>query len=399
MSLRRLTVMISLSGALLLLLFVMRNIQAQEAGPATQPGTSETGIAGITTTNYYLPVLFQRPPAVTLLPIGRGEPAAGDADTWTLNWNVEDSSEVTGYEIQESQEPNFGSILNTYTTTDESYAVERSPSFNNVYFYRVRANGPWGDGTWSNVAFTIGSYYDEFTNGASNWQMRRQDTDDVENDVRYESGKLIHEMDGRWDYLLSSPLRRAPEPPYRIDLRAELVGVDNLHVYGFAFGGNVDGAPCPAADYSNCFNSYYRVLILWNGNQDFMKVQIKRIEGHDPVDNSGFGTDVLPFTDVPVNNPSAGPQKWSIEVFPDGEMNFFVNDTYLVTVNDTALLDQPFFGAFTATDEYAGLEARYEWYSVDLLSSTRTAADSYDQRIQPADIAPEVPFVWPTGRG
>jgi hypothetical protein len=233
---------------------------------------------------------------------------------------------------------------------------------------------------------------------STGWEMRRQDTDDIDQNVRYENGRLVHEMDGRWDYMLSSPLRQAPTPPYRIDFNARLVGVDNLHVYGFVFGGDYNGGPCPAADYSTCFNTYYRVLILWFGNPDILKVQIKRIDFHTSDDNGGSGPALLNFSDVTVNAPSNTWQKWSMEVFPNGSMNLFVNDTYVATVNDSTFVDQLYFGAFTATDEYAGLEAQYDWYRVRPLPSTMTASDSIDQFILPEDIEPEVPFVWPTGQ-
>lgn len=397
-SLRRLSVLFSLSAAFLLLLLAMRSIQAQEvtSQPAVGESDGQTGL--ITGTMAYFPAIFRAPPTVFLDPISRPEPVGEDEATWTLTWTPSSGSGITGYEIEESRDPAFDTVLATYTTTNQTYTVQRGHAFDNMYYYRVRTLGSWTASDWSNVRSVVGGYYDEMNDPSSGWDVRRQDTDDIDQEVRYENGWLIHEMDGRWDYMLSAPLRQAPTPPYRIDFSARLVGVDNLHVYGFVFGGDYEGGPCPVNDYSSCFNNYYRVLILWFGNPDILKVQIKRIDFHTEDDNGGSGPALLEFSDVTVNNPSLEWQEWSMEVFPDGNISLFVNGTYVTTVNDTQFIDQPYFGAFTATDEYAGLEAQYDWYRVRPLPSTRGAFDFIDEIIAPEDIEPEVPFVWPTGQ-
>ena len=79
-------------------------------------------------------------------------------------------------------------------------------------------------------------------------------------------------------------------------------------------------------------------------------------------------------------------------------MNFFVNGNYFLTLNDPTLVNMPYFGAFTATDEYSGLEARYSAYRVRPLASTLTTSPGIDNYITPADVLPETPFVWPTGQ-
>jgi hypothetical protein len=143
-----------------------------------------------------------------------------------------------------------------------------------------------------------------------------------------------------------------------------LEGVDNLQSYGIVFGGDWDGTDCPNSNYSSCFNRYYRLLAVWFGADNEMKYQLKRIDSHDPFNNHGRGTELIPFTEVLVNSPSEGYQTWAVELFPNGDIKIFVNGNLIGQTNDTVLLNEPFFGAFSSTDEYTGLQAQFDYFSV-----------------------------------
>ena len=95
----------------------------------------------ISSTTVYFPILHKTEPLVLLNPIGHPEPVGGTDSQWTLSWTTTDDSVVTGYEIQESQDPAFATILNTYNTTNQSYSVQKTDSLNNVYYYRARSVG------------------------------------------------------------------------------------------------------------------------------------------------------------------------------------------------------------------------------------------------------------------
>ncbi|GMQ78361.1 MAG: hypothetical protein BMS9Abin02_0864 [Anaerolineae bacterium] len=310
----------------------------------------------------YLPVIFQPLAAVTLNSIGRPTPD----NKWTLNWTIPDTTGVTDYEIEEANNPDFTNSQSTMVgSTNTSYQVQQPFSTDNQYYYRVRATGPSGHGRWSNTQAVVGGYRDDFNDSGSGWAMRRQDTDHVENQVYYQNGHLVLEMDSSWDYLIAGPMALPPEPPYRIETRVRLEGVDNLHGYGIIFGADQLGQPCPNADYSSCFNQYYRLTAFWSGNADKrMTTQLKRIDYHDDRNNAGRGVKLTPWLTPGVNDPANGYQQWAIEVYPSGLIKIFVNGKFVDDAFDTNYIDRPFFGTFASTDEYNGLQAEYDWYQV-----------------------------------
>ena len=335
------------------LFFLLQPIQAQEN--QTDLGAKEG--SGFTA---YLPIAARRLPYVTLYAISH--PNA--ANQWTLNWSVDNSVGVTGYVIQESKDANFDVISNTFTTTEMSYTVTETPTWQNVFYYRVRATGAWTDSPYSNVAAVAGAYRDDFSDSASGWAMRRQDTDDTDNQVYYRNGRLVLEMDSSWDYQLASPLAPAPGPDYVLRMRTRLKGVDNLHAYGMVFGADWNRDTCPNADYSSCFNHYYRLLIVWHGASNKLLMQLKRIDTHNPGNNTGSGTELISWRDVTVSSPSEEFQTWQVNVSQDGTISIYVNGNFVRSVVDATYIDSPYWGVFSATDEYNGLEAETDWFEV-----------------------------------
>jgi uncharacterized repeat protein (TIGR01451 family) len=327
--------------------------------------TTITESSKLTETIIYLPGVWKPKPEVVLAAIGRPSPA----NEWALNWSVLDPTQISAYEIEEAHNPDFSdAILTEVGSTPFRYEISKQPEYNNVYYYRIRAKGAWGVGPWSNVESVIGGYRDDFQNNQSGWAMRREDTDSVINDEYYQNGKWIHEMDSSYDYLISSPLAKAPPGPYRIEARVQLVGVDNLHSYGIIFGGDWNGQTCPNSEFSSCFNQYYRLNIIWSGNLgNRMTIQMKRIDYHEVNDNVGRGQTLFGPITVPVNDPPEDWQRWAVDVYPDGRIRVYVNDKFIREVYDTSLVNRSYFGAFSSTDEYNGLQVEFDWYQVTLL--------------------------------
>ena len=201
--------------------------------------------------------------------------------------------------------------------------------------------------------------------------MRRQDTDHIENQTRYENGEYVHEMDSSWDYLISSPLAQIPAPPYRIEMRARHVEPGNLNSYGMVFGGDWDGQqPCPYPDFSSCFNNYYRLNIIWYGDDvsnPVLRVILKRIDFHDPRNNHGRGDVIIDQINANVNYPPSSHQNWAVEVYQNGAIKVFVNGNFVAQTVDSTYINRPYFGSFSSTDEYAGLEAHFDWFEVTAL--------------------------------
>lgn len=299
------------------------------------------------------------------------EPAFGatprpNADNeWTLSWSVSDATYIDNYTVQEAQSEDFQDV-NEIVTTETSQQFSHTASVDNTYYYRVRANGPGGTSDWSDVISVIGNYRDSFNDSSSGWRIARQDTDDVENYSYYDNGHFVLEIDGRWDYGIGSSLAFAPEGPYAIETRVRLGSPDNLHSYGLIFGGDWNGEECNGeeANLDNCFTHYYRLNIIWNGHPSQMVYALSRIERHDPGGNEGRGPTIIPYSTVNVNSPSGGYQTWRVEVYPNGDIELFVNGDKFDEVNDDNFVHEKHFGVFASTDEYLGSEPHFDYYAV-----------------------------------
>jgi uncharacterized repeat protein (TIGR01451 family) len=372
---------ITWTGALNVSQEIVINFQAKVAGDVvpevTITNTAVISAAGVaiersaattilsdTNTYMFLPVLTVPPPGMSMALL-----ASPNSDNqWTIGFTPADAQGLTGYEIQEAQDPTFygAGLIKVNSPGISSLERTKTPSPLNKYYYRARAVAGNLVGNWSSVLTVVSNYRDDFDSMASGWHMVRQDTDDVSQETYYSSGNFVHRQHGRWDYLISSPLAEAPGDSYRIDAYARFVGVDNLHALGLIFGADWDGSQCPNADYSSCFNHYYRLLVLWHGAPDSLMVELKRIDNHDPANNAGRGVALVNYMDVKVNTPPDTWQKWTIERLANGQINLFVNDTYFASVTDSTYTGK-YFGGFSATNEYAGLDVRFDWYSVTVM--------------------------------
>ncbi len=314
----------------------------------------------------FLPLIAKSYPTVNLFQIGR--PSSTNA--WTINWSVSDPLGITGYEIQEDWDPSFPNP-SEYTTGHSTLSLDRQIPISNIntYFYRVRAVGDTGMGVWSQTRVIVVNYRDDFTNPGTGWTMRREDTDHIENQTRYENGDFVHEMDSSWDYLIAGPLAIIPSPPYRLEMRAGQVEPGNLNSYGMVFGGDWNGQDqCPVPDFSTCFNQYYRLNVIWFGDSNHrLRVILKRIDFHDSRNNHGRGETIIDEIDVPTQGPSSSYQEWAVEVYNNGTIKIFINDSFVAQTTDSNYIDRPYFGTFSSTDEYAGLEAHFDWFQATVL--------------------------------
>lgn len=321
----------------------------------------------ITDSITFLPIVFKPVPLPVSVPVLASTfPDSNNA--WTLSWTMADTTNTTGYHIEEAQNNAF--INSTITDVGDTFAHDVTKPFgtNPYHFFRARAYGPGGYSAWSNTVVVIAGYYDGFDDDTTGWTMRRQDTDTVINQTYYRNGHFVLEMDSGYDYQLAAPMLPTPAGPYRIETRIKYTGVDNLHTYGIIFGGDWDGTECPNADYSSCFNNYYRLSVIWSGNLDQeLKVQLKRIDFHEEDDNVGRGPELF-LREITVNDPPEGYQTWVVEVNPNtGSIKIFVNGSLVREVFDTTYTGYRYFGVFSSTDEYTGLEAEYDYFKVSAL--------------------------------
>ncbi|MCA9995086.1 MAG: hypothetical protein KDE56_05030 [Anaerolineales bacterium] len=309
----------------------------------------------------YLPIAFKAVPTPILQPLTR----SSSENSWTATWN-QPASDITRYEVREAPNTNFESPL-FYNTTETNYAFSTPASINNSYCYQVRAIANEIPSIWSNTRCIVGDYYDDFSSGNSGWAIRRQDTDDVDNSAFYENGEFALKLRGRWDYAIASPLAEAPTGAYRLETRVRFdSSVDNLHAYGIIFGGDWNGLACPTDHYWTCFNQYYRLLVIWHGSPDTLRVNLKRIDSHDPEDNAGRGITLVDYKEVSMNPNDWN--TWAVEVHDNGDIVVLVNGRVWATVNDSTYLANRYFGVFAASDEYLGAEPHFDHYGLTHIS-------------------------------
>lgn len=326
--------------------------------------------------------------------------ASGTNYQWTVSWTSEMSSGP--YEIEESQDADFSTILSTRSVTTLSQSYTHAPSNNNTYYYRVRWVGG-ASSDWSNIVSVVNAYRDDFDNSTSGWLKVRQDLDDTQNELSYTAaGYLKMWVRGRWDYFVSSPLKPTPAGDYSLSSRVKYDGAGNLNTYGFIVGADWNGDQCPTLianpnptssvnsaeifldpseqeeshifggsdggarvemDVDNCFNHYYRVMLMWFGSGSLYKLQVKRIDFHESPKNSGRGPELL-FFDVPIGDQNDW-NDWRLEVRRStGDFALFSNGTQVATWNDSTFINDVWWGLWASTDEYPGSDPLYDYVEV-----------------------------------
>lgn len=339
--------------------------------------TASTTIVAQTTSYVYLPLLEKASPPpgpTTLNPI----PRPNSSNQWIISWSGGDF--VTGYELQESHTPDFAAVT-TYLFNDPNItAVQASHalSFRNVYYYRIRAIGPGGEGPWSGTQSVVGGYRDDFNDHSSGWAIRR--TTFIEK-VRtwYEpynngqSNRLIMQVEDPWDWGITSPLAPAPTVPYAIEYRAEIANLGNLVSHGVVFGGDWNGQLCPdwssvpgVYEHTNCFNHFYNTNIIWHGPLTMLFERVDYLVwcptcGGSPMKRLSDEPWPAPVG-VPNVNPN-GANTYRVEVRSDGTRMFANNQQYFQS-SDTTWVNDPYFGIFASTDEYSNSTWRIEYFQI-----------------------------------
>ncbi len=345
----------------------------------TGSGTLLTDTAVFTVlTEYktYLPIIFKPLPAPTLtsvsIPVSTDGYVSSKA---TASWTAVDGA--IGYELVESHTPDFASKTVLYSGTNTSFEISHTPTWNNGYYYYVRAlhaDDAISSGG-SNIVAQSFIYLDEFNDPASGWAMRREDTDDVNNSAYYLNGQYKMKIHGRWDSLIAGPLTPVPATwnSYRIDTKVQLGdGIDNLHSYGIIWGAdwNDKSIPCPYKHgnaYRSCYNQYYRLNVIWSNPDDYLTVGVKRIDGHSYATDKDITTTLMRSRQVYVSNPS-GWNTWRVDVHSNGSMTIYVNGQHVTTVTDTHYVGGGrYFGLFASSDEYLGTAAYIPYYRVSPL--------------------------------
>jgi uncharacterized repeat protein (TIGR01451 family) len=124
------------------------------------PVSASVAARTVTTFSNFLPLMYNKYPPIPVLdpiPIPQG-------GTYTITWQCDASEAVVShYVLQRARDPGFTQDVQEFVTTEKFYP---STAFD-VFYFRVRADGAWGQGPWSNVEKF--GFYDGFTDVGSGW--------------------------------------------------------------------------------------------------------------------------------------------------------------------------------------------------------------------------------------
>ncbi len=317
----------------------------------------------------YMPIIFKPFPQPTLT-VSR----PNSANQWTASWNSVGAN-ATSYELQESHDPNFGSLTssspgNIGLNTSQNFA--HSISINNVYYYRVRALGDGLIGPWSAVQKAIGGYRDDFDDAGSNWLIRRMsylEKTYVKYGTGSEAGNLIIIVDDKWDWLVASPLAPAPTVPYVIEYRSRVHDPANEVSGGMSFGGDWNFDACPeygnVYQTDNCFNHFYNFNYIYFGGIKLLHEQVDQLIwcpncGGSPLKRIG------PTNDIGNVISYDRRKEWHIyrvEVRADGAY-LYIDGIFKHHFSDTTYINDPYFGVFASTYEYKPSIWFYDYFQV-----------------------------------
>ncbi|MEM7115921.1 MAG: isopeptide-forming domain-containing fimbrial protein [Chloroflexota bacterium] len=342
-----------------------------EEAPAAMPNVFTTIVEQVIPdrTTAYLPIMFRPLPIVTLNPIAR---TAVD-NNWTLSWNLPDPG-ITRFEVQESQNPSF---INA-TTVDVGLALSRNfaheRSFNNEYYYRVRGFSGSQVGPWSNVEFVAGNYRDDYQNDQSGWgTQRRTSAESGEIEVRYRADDVLEVsvLDDN-EFVIFSPLRRAPELPVKFEMEAEINGaqgsdVEQGFIFSLIFGADWDGGSCAHPDNNGCFTNYYRLRFRWTDSNPDMQFRLDWVEGHGS-DGRPNNTKLIDWTDIDKDVDIDDWIEVDALVEADGDIKIFMFDDRIGTYRHSRIVNEgfePYFGLGASTEAEKNNRVKYRFYEAE----------------------------------
>lgn len=316
----------------------------------------------------FMPIIMKALDPISLLSVSKPT----STDGWTtynmlVTWQKMNGTGVN-YILQIADNAQFSNPIEVNAGSATSYSFSRTAkaNFPNWHF-RVRYQQFGLTSNWSNILTQIGAYHDDFNDPSSGWSMRRHDTDDTNDSTKYQDGMFKMKVGGRWDSMIAGPLVSLPTTwnGYQIETNVILEdGIDISQSYGIVFGADWDGvSPCPSPSFLTCYNRYYRLNVVWG--YDGLTAKLKRVDSHNPGDNTDTGITLMSYREVPNVSNSKGWNRWTIQVFNDGTINLFINGQHFYTAHDTSYVGGgKYFGTFASSAEYLGTAAWYQYYKI-----------------------------------
>jgi hypothetical protein len=124
------------------------------------PISASVAARTVTTFSIFFPLMYHNyPPLPVLDPI-----PAPQGGVYTVTWQCNGcEAAVSFFVLQRATDYGFTQNVQEFVTTEMFYPLTAL----DVFYFRVRADGDWGQGAWSNIRST--GYYDGFSNSASGW--------------------------------------------------------------------------------------------------------------------------------------------------------------------------------------------------------------------------------------
>lgn len=284
----------------------------------------------------YLPIVAKAPPMLKIDPIG----LTCGSNAWTVAWTGGDDA-VSEYVLEEAHDVAFTSAT-VYTSTASFMAFDHAPSVDNFYYYRVRADGGWGAGSWSETTSVVGGFYDDFANHASGWPT----ADNTTGTVGYQDSqyKIGVKQAGN---LISAAAPDAARDGYTAEAEAQwAAGSATDGMYALVFGATIS------------FDQYYFLAVRPDG-------QLFRLYFFDsslPTADRLRG--IMGWTSSGVINNGAGMN--SLHVTRIGSnIQVSINDTDLGTWSDGALTGPTYTGLMsTSNPAHPTVEARFDNFAL-----------------------------------
>ena len=303
----------------------------------------------------YLPIVAKAPPVLTIDPIG----LSCGSHAWTVAWTGGDET-VSDYVLEEAHDIAFTSPT-VYTTTETFVALDHAPSVDNLYYYRVRADGSWGAGPWSEMASVVGGFYDDFANTASGWPTADNTTGTVGyQDNQYKIGVK------QAGYLISAAAPDVARDGYTVEADVQWApGSATDGIYALVFGATAS------------FDNYYFLAVRPDG-------QLFRLYFFDaslPTADRLRG--IMSWTNSGVINSGAGMN--SLHVTRIGSnIQVSINDSDLGTWSDGALTGPTYAGLMaTSNPAHPAAEARFDNFA---LSTCDAVAVQNTETWQPSNL-------------
>lgn len=218
---------------------------------------------------------------------------------------------------------------------------------------------------------TPSNYRDDFTDDINGWLMRRSDalSSGLEIIHRPDGGHLQVKVVNPNDYVIVSPLIKAPAPTYDIEMVAMFFDNLDKHGYGIVFGGDWNGQSCPNGDFSSCFTHYYRLDARWRNisNVHSIEYRLRRIDGHDG-SNQPVGQELIPWTTVTTTSADIW-NEWDVLVEPNGTITISFNDAPKQMVQDSTYVNNSsYFGVLVNTENNGLGRVKFDYFKIDKIN-------------------------------